>query len=491
MSKKGLYESNSHQNSIDIKSYAFKLLAYWKLFIITVIIGLIVAKFLNGYKEKVYSLSTVISVKEENNPLFSTGTNIAFNWGGESNEIGTVKVILKSRTHNEKVVKSLQFYIDYLKEGRYRLEDVYGSTPFNIKVELDKPQLYNKPIKIEGIGENKYKVSFDYDVEGNNSLITYTSDIETKGTGNTFSNYTSDEINFSGEYSSGETINLPFLNFTINANSIGNLNVGEFYFIKFGNFDSTVSSYRSIRVTDLTDGASILELNLNGSNKNRIVDYLNASVKVLEKDKKSAKIAYAENTKKYIDDLFDRESDSLKILEKALSKFKSKNNIYDLSAQGTKILEEITLFDLQKRTVTNNIESLDSLTNYLLTHKKFIDIPVPAIREIADGKITIEVGELISQATLREKLRNVVTDNHPKVKDLEKEIETTKKILLENIRNLRITFKNDLKKINKRLSVTLSKQKMLPEKEQGLIVFERSYNMSEANYNYLKQLLGN
>lgn len=343
MSKKNSYNNNSTANSIDIKTYAFKVFSYWKLFVVTIIIGLIIAKFMNGYKEKVYSLNTVISVKEENNPLFSTGTNIAFNWGGESDAMGTVKVVLTSRTHNEKVVDALQFYIDYLKEGRYRLEDVYGSTPFKIVIEKDKPQLYNKLIKIEGISEDKYRISFDYEKEGVNPLISYLNDIEKFGSGNKFSKYKSTEINFSAEYSYGEKISLPFFNFTIN--SVGTMSPGDVYFIKFNSFDNTVKNYRNMKVNDLTDGASILELKLEGSNKKRIVDYLNESVKVLERDKKSAKIAYAENTKKYIDNLFEKESDSLKILEKELSRYRSKNNIFNLSAQGTRILEEITLLD--------------------------------------------------------------------------------------------------------------------------------------------------
>jgi len=207
-----------------------------------------------------------------------------------------------------------------------------------------------------------------------------------------------------------------------------------------------------------------VRLKLEGSNKKRIVDYLNESVKVLERDKKSAKIAYAENTKKYIDNLFEKESDSLKILEKELSRYRSKNNIFNLSAQVTRILEEITLLDQQKRAITNNIEELDSLNNYIITHNKFNNIPVPAIIQIADGKIPQEVGELISKTTVREKLRNVVTDNHPDIIRLDNEIRTTKKIIVENIRNLRNTFSNDLEKINKRLSVTLDKQKALPKK---------------------------
>ena len=59
----------STTSNIDVKKYLYKILGYWKLFLVTIIIGLIVAKFMNAYQEKIYSLDTIISVKEENNPL--------------------------------------------------------------------------------------------------------------------------------------------------------------------------------------------------------------------------------------------------------------------------------------------------------------------------------------------------------------------------------------------------------------------------------------
>ena len=83
-------------------------------------------------------------------------------------------VIFGSRTHNEKVVDSLQFYIGYFKDGKYRLEDVYGKTPFDIKIDFDSPQLYSKLIKIEPLSNDRYKISFDFNEEGANKLITYT-----------------------------------------------------------------------------------------------------------------------------------------------------------------------------------------------------------------------------------------------------------------------------------------------------------------------------
>ena len=73
-------KTSKNKENIDYKSFILYLLYYWKLFVITVITAIIIAKFMNGFLEEQYRLSSLISVKEETNPLFSTGTNIAFNW---------------------------------------------------------------------------------------------------------------------------------------------------------------------------------------------------------------------------------------------------------------------------------------------------------------------------------------------------------------------------------------------------------------------------
>ncbi|MBL4568730.1 MAG: hypothetical protein JKY69_03445, partial [Flavobacteriaceae bacterium] len=342
------------QNTIDIKLYVFKMFSYWKLFVITIIIGLIIAKFVNGYKEKLYSLDTTISVKEENNPLFSTGTNIAFNWGGESNEIGTVKVIFISRSHNEKVVDSLQFYVDYLKDGRYRLEDIYGQTPFKINLKKDKPQLFNKLLKVEAISSNKVRISSDFDDSNLNELITYPSDISDGG--NTYSTYVSKQPSFSEEYYVNTNISSPYLNFSIDVDR--ELVVGESCYIRFSSFDETVRAYRAVRVTDVAKGASIVRLEMQGSNKHRLVDYLNASVKKLESDKKALKIAFAVKTKRYIDTLFAEESINLEGIGQNLKDYKKDNNIFSLSKEGSKVFTQGIKLDKEQENILNSIESL-------------------------------------------------------------------------------------------------------------------------------------
>ncbi|RLD73718.1 MAG: sugar transporter, partial [Bacteroidetes bacterium] len=116
-------------NTFDIKEYFFKIIDHWKLFAVTILLGLIIANIVNRRTQKIYNLKSLITVKDEQNPLFASSTNIAFNWGGPSDQVETIMTILKSRTHNEKVVDRLKFNIDYLKEGDYRKDDIYGKNP--------------------------------------------------------------------------------------------------------------------------------------------------------------------------------------------------------------------------------------------------------------------------------------------------------------------------------------------------------------------------
>ncbi len=73
--------TNNSQKSVDFKYYIYLVFSYWQLFLTAIIISLIFSRFMTGYTQRMYSLSTMISIKEENNPLFSTGTNLTFNWG--------------------------------------------------------------------------------------------------------------------------------------------------------------------------------------------------------------------------------------------------------------------------------------------------------------------------------------------------------------------------------------------------------------------------
>ena len=389
--------------------------------------------------------------------------------GGASDEIETVKVILRSRSHNEKVVSKLKFYINYLIDGKYRMEDVYGYTPFIVDLNTKKSQLYGKLIKIEILDNNVYNLSFDFNASGSNQLINYDT--------NTFSTFSSKELTFAKKYKVGEVINTPFLNFSLKKTK--EFKKGAIYYIRFASFDGTVGGYRGVSVGTLTQAASLIQLSMQGANKNRIVDYLNATVKVLEEDKQEQKILYAKKTKEYIDGLFVKEQ---------LGVYKEENNIFNLSSEGDKVYDEILTLDNQYKEVLEFNDYLNNLKNYLLTHNSYTEgVPVPALIRIQDPKISEGIAVLMEKSILKERLKSSVTENYPPYIKLVNEIKITKNTLLENINNLRNINSKTLNKLKKELRKANVELKKLPSREQGLLKYQRNFEISEANYNYLKQ----
>ena len=156
-----------NQNSFDFKGFLIKTGSYWRWFLLGLIVCLTIAHQINIRKQKIYSLETTIAVKEENNPFFTSNTSLVFNWGGTSDQVQALSTTLKSRSHNELVVDKLQFYIEYLQQQKYFIQDVYGSTPFVVNIDKSKNQVLNTPINIKFISPNEYELRI---VNKSNSL---------------------------------------------------------------------------------------------------------------------------------------------------------------------------------------------------------------------------------------------------------------------------------------------------------------------------------
>jgi len=465
-------------SSLDIKALLMKIVSYWKWFLASLLIAFFATKYYNEYQERIYSLKTLITVKDQNNPIFSSSTNIAFNWGGTSDKVETIKTILKSRTHNEKVVQNMQSYVEYLQKGKYRMEDIYGRVPYVVHVDTSQYQLINTLIKMEFLSETQVRLSIDFGESLNRTLLKHHDSSKLT--------YTATKASYSQEFPVG-LIKTDFLH--IDLKLIKKPQLNKAYYLKIKDFNSTVGHYRGLGVSTAKKGTSLIELSFKGSNKARIVDFLNTTVKILEKDQIAAKIKYAVKTKAYIDTLFSEMSHSLKNIESDLGDFKQKQNIYNLSAEGTAIFNDVLALDDQSLNLQDRIDYFSSLKNYINTHDSFESntIPVPAVLKMEDSKISKSIGVLVSKYKIRETLLQTVTPEFPTLKQLDADIALERNALLENLSMLELETTKSLKRVKKRLNSNQYRLKKLPQREQKLLSFERKYAITEKNYNYLKQ----
>ena len=328
-----------NQNSFDFKGFFIKTGSYWRWFLLGLIICLTIAHQINIRKQKIYSLDTTIAVKEENNPFFTSNTSLVFNCGGTSDKVQTIASTLRSRSHNEIVVDKLNFFIDYQQKQEYFVKDVYGETPFKISIEKNSNQLVDNTIYI------KFKTPEIYELKitnGSNSVPVL--------------NYQTLEKNavafpsgeFVKQFKVGQAINLPFLNWTVNINNFSSNYVGQEYMIKFLNFDNVVSRYQGIKIDIDEKAGSILKLSLNGTNKTRIVDYLNETVNTLIKKQLESKNLFADNSIKFIDTTLVLMEEELKNANNDLKEFSKKNNVNELKVGGSNYQTQLIEYDLAK-----------------------------------------------------------------------------------------------------------------------------------------------
>ncbi|KLT71071.1 polysaccharide biosynthesis tyrosine autokinase [Flavobacterium sp. ABG] len=461
----------NHSN-FDFKGLLLKIISYWKWFLVSLIIAFAIAHQVNIRKEKIYAMQTMISIKEESNPFFTSNTSLVFNWGGISDQVNGISTILKSRSHNELVVDKLQFYIDYLSQGKYNLVDSYGEVPFYLNIDKSKGQLANTLIGVKFISENVYEIRILF--ENNSvSVLNYST--------NSYANTAVQPVEFVKRYKVGEQVSLPFLNWKLQINDNPGLYKGNEYFVRFNDFDGTVSNYRGINVTSDDKGGSLLTLSLQGTNKARMVDYLNSTVRMLIKIQLDGKNQFANNTIRFIDSTLVAMESQLKENGNELKTFRKDKNIYEIEGGGVKFSDKIMDFDVERDLISRKIAYYNSLKAYLNNSVDYSRLPAPSVAGIEDPNIITNVSKLIALSAQRSEMAYAVKSDKI-FKDFDNQMNAVKGVLLENITSAKSSLLYDLSMINAKIGQAESTVKRLPEEQQELLKIKRKYDLNDNIY---------
>ena len=462
-------------NSFDFKGFLFRIIGYWKWFLLSLIITFVYAYNVNIRKESMYGMESLIVVEDQNNPFFTSNTSLVFNWGGTSDKVQTIITTLKSRSHNEVVVDKLQYYIKYLKQGEYFFKDAYGEVPFYVEIDKSKGQLFAKLIKIKFLSPSQYKLSVDFGESTSASLIQY-SDVTIKPV-----NVSGGE--FTGVFKINESVELPFLNFKLIIKPEAFEFTNQEYFIRFDDFNSTVASYRSIDVTADAKALSVVRLQLEGSNKYRLVEYLNTTVEELRNIQLASKNQFANNTISFIDSTLKEMEGQIKDAENELKEFRKGKNILELEGEtgGGLLGEKLSGYDVEKDAINRKLAYYNLLKNYLEKTTDYSKLPAPTVAGIDDPNVVGNVSKLIVLSAERANLAYSVK-NKKMFSEFDVEMESIKKVLLENIISSKSALALDLSLINKNIARTEGEASLLPENKQEHIKITRKYNLKDKIY---------
>ena len=149
-------DTNSLAGIFDVRQFLRKVINFWWLFILCLGLGFSYAYYQNQFIQTFYEIDALISIKDNSNPLFTNTTSLTFNWGGTTDKVTTAITQFKSRTHTERVVDELQYYINYIKKGEYYETDAYKNAPFFIKADTNQLQIKGKNFTLEVLDETRF-----------------------------------------------------------------------------------------------------------------------------------------------------------------------------------------------------------------------------------------------------------------------------------------------------------------------------------------------
>jgi capsular exopolysaccharide synthesis family protein len=459
---------------VSISDLLYKCLPYWPLFILLLILSTAGAWIYLRYKLPVYQTTATLLIKDDQNTSSSNNDMIkAFDLFGSKKNVENEVEVLQSKTLMQEVVKNLHLYAPVFTQGRILIQSAYiyspiviiAKDPDSIITANKIPFIYNKlssSIKIDGINYplNKWiKTSY--------GVLQF---IPNKY----FSSSKVDEKE----------------------------NESDFYFSLTTIKKAANSILNEIKITPSSKESTVIDLSIEGQVPKRGEDILNELLKVYTEAAILDKNVLAANTLKFVNERLRYVESDLDSVEGTLQRFKAKNKITDISAQGQIYLQTVAMNDQKVSDINVQLAMLDQVEKYINTKGDIggvvpisLDIKsrdetqgiVPSTTGVADPVLTNLLQKLSDLQLQYTQSKKIVPENNPTVVALVDAINKLKPQILENLKSQRrnlMAARDDMTATNNQYASML---RTIPEKERELLGISRQQAIKNNIYTFLLQ----
>ncbi|HIA37522.1 MAG TPA: polysaccharide biosynthesis tyrosine autokinase, partial [Flavobacteriales bacterium] len=452
-------ENNIENTGFNYLQFGIKALRYWYLLIIGALFGVGIAFYQVRYSVPVYKVDARIMVKDEytswGQEFFLPGMELVSTRNRLVNEIGSIRSFPLMR----KVIDELpEFKVFYYGIGNIKVTEMYRNSPFKVSFDtIINSRIYNKTYYLKILSDDNYAVG-------------------TKNNGD----YDWKEQPFR------KPINLKgnILNISLNGPFTTPFDANLYSFV-INNPDQLAINYQGgLGISLEKEESSILTVSRTGNSIYKEIDFINKFLDVyigygLEKNNQ-----IASNVVSFVEEQIDNILDTLILAENKLERFKSRSNKERISLAGEELVPEITKLEKEKIDIEFNIVYYEQLISYIQENDDASGIIVPNFIDRNSVLFSLLV-ELINQYSVKLDVQNDLTATNEKWILLNKKIEVSKQILVENIRSALMKTKSDLKRVQEGISFIESKMKSVPNAEREFINIQRDYKLNNDLYTYL------
>lgn len=473
-------QQQQEESSIDIKQLIYIFLNNWFLFAAAVVVALVLCFVINHFATRIYQTSGQVIIRDGRSSFDATSIMTSsnfYNFQNLDNEIA----VLKSYTLSDRVVRKMNLEVTYMGKGRIQRSEHYKSAPYTVEFDRSKPQAVGLEYHIKLLDKGNF--SLKAEAKGY-SLYDF---ILSQSVGE----FKEEEVKFEGTFHEGEWIDNGYNRIRIVYNegydpAEDNSIVKHSFWLN--SYPSLVRQMSSFSVSQLTKQSSVANIVMSGSNKRKIVDFVNTLMHEYVNHGLEKKNQVSENTIEFINEELLNITKSLKEAEGELKDFRTQNDLMNLDLQAQQIYTNIQALNRERAEMAVNVKIYKRLQDYIQVQ---IDDPenlaAPSTMGITDPLLNRMVGELVTLSQTKATQLLTQTAEHPQIVKLDEQIMTAKKTILETVNNLVLNAEMSLGEIDRRIAKAESESRVLPAKQQQLITYQRNFDFNDETYKYLMQ----
>lgn len=402
--------NSSEEEKVGFQDIIFKYLFYWKWFVISIILCVIVAFLYLKRTAPVYNINSTIMIKDDKKGGGANEMAMFENLGllNSGNNVDNEVEVLKSTNLVKSVVKNLKLHTLYLTRSGLRMVDLYSNSPLLVTMTEETLDTLKAPIVLEIVRSANGAVTIEGEIK-NDKL---------------------DDPEFSFQFDK-----LP----AVFETKEGLITVSETPGAKFPLYDKTIKVVinnpvwvakgylRNLDVAPTSKTTSVINLSLRDTNVKRGEDFLDNLVEAYNRETIDDKNRVAENTASFIDVRLQKLDVELGATERDLEAYKRREKITDIKNDAEIFLKENSDYQKKRVDVETQLRMVQYLGDYMRQEGK--GKLIPANVGITDPTL-LALGKTYNEQLLdRDRLLRTSSENNPAVQKLTNTID----ILYDNI----------------------------------------------------------
>lgn len=472
MQKQDFYNDiiDDEVEDINIREQLDKYLVHWRWFLVSVVIGLVLAFIYLRYTTPSYEATTSILVKDEKKggmlSELSAFADLGIGGAMKSNVDNEVE-ILKSRTLVESTIKKLNLNVGLFVEGKVIDRDIFKEAPI-------KAYFSNKTVLFD-------EAKFILNCKLVNST-TFTLENEEEEIENFI-------LSTKSEFKYGEKIATKIGTLVLQKTAFyGKNHTGRFKSIRIviAPLDELTESFRKkLKVEPISKTSSVVNISISDPVSEKAEDFLDNMIQIYNEDAAEDKNFISENTSKFIASRLALIAQELDGVEADVESFKKSNKLTDIESEAKLFIEGSTEYDKKGVETEIQLNVVSSLLDFMKKSTNSDLLPSNMISENNDASGLISsYNQLVLD---RNRILKSATEENPSVVKLDQQITSLKSNVAASLKRMQANLQIQNRDIKSQESLLNSKIGKIPVQERQFRVIARQQKVKEELYLYLLQ----